>query len=225
LSAHEAQRRIAGVLCDISRTSEEIRREMMKAIALAAVMLLGATVAAAQNSFTGQQPAYRAEVATTYQWVRTNTPNGTCNCFYLNGGSLSGAWRFTPKISGVIALSLDHASNVLGSGQSLTLSSYMAGPRLRLLQSWEHGPHTPEPYAQILIGAAHAGGGAAGAGDRSNVFVARAGGGLDENIGRGFAARLFEVDYYLTDFANDGNNHQNSLLIETGLVYRWSRLN
>ncbi|MBW4039729.1 MAG: hypothetical protein HIU91_12845 [Acidobacteria bacterium] len=197
----------------------------MKAIALAVVLLFGATVATAQSAFMGQQPAYRADVAATYQWVRTNTPNGTCNCFALSGGSVSGSWRLTPMVSGVVDLSLDHASNVLGSGESLTLSSYMAGPRFRLLQSWQHGAHTPEPYAQILLGAAHAGGGAAGAGDRSNVFVARAGGGMDLNLARGFAVRLFQVDYYLTDFANDGNNHQNNLLVETGLVYRWSRLN
>jgi outer membrane immunogenic protein len=197
----------------------------MRILALLAVLAATATMGKAQSAFGGPQPAYRSEVAATYQWVRTNTPNGTCNCFYLNGGSLSGAWRLTPMVSGVVDVSLDHASDVLGSGQSLTLSSYMAGPRLRLLQTWRHDRHTPEPYAQILIGAAHAGGGAAGAGDRSNVFAARAGGGMDLNLTQGFVLRLVQVDYDLTGFANDGNNHQNNLLVETGLVYRWSRLN
>lgn len=196
----------------------------MKSIVLIGVLLLGVRAAAAQNDFIGQQPAYRGDVAATYQWIRTNTPNGTCNCFYLKGGDISASLRLAPRVSGVVDLSLDHASNVLGSGESLTLSSYMGGPRIRLLQSWQHGPHTPEPYAQILLGAAHAGGGAAGAGDRSNVFVTRSGGGMDVMLAGGFAARL-QVDYYLTNFANSGNNHQNNLLVETGLVYRWSRLN
>jgi hypothetical protein len=200
----------------------------MRRIACIGMMLFGtvlAGAAGAQSDYAGQQPAYRGDIGGTYQWVRTNTPNGSCDCFHLNGGEISASWRFLPGLSGVAEASLDHANDVLGSGQSLTLSSYMAGPRFRLLQSWEHAPHAPVPFAQILLGAAHAGGGAAGAGDRSNVFVARAGGGLDVSIGNGFALRLVQVDYYLTDFANSGNNHQNNLLVETGLVYRWSRLN
>jgi hypothetical protein len=188
-------------------------------------MLLGATLAGAQDGFEGQQPAYRGDVAATYQWVRSNTPNGSCDCFNLTGGGISASWRLLPRMSGVADVSLEHASNVLGSGQSLTLSSYTAGPRFRLLRSWKHSPHTPEPFAQILVGAAHAGGGAAGAGDRSNVFAARAGAGIDWKLRGGFAVRLVQVDYYLTDFANSTNNHQNNLLVGSGLLYRWSREN
>ena len=85
--------------------------------------------------------------------------------------------------------------------------------------------HTPDLFAQIVLGSGHAGGKAAGAGDRTNVFVARAGGGMDVKLAGGLAVRLFQVDYYLTDFANSTNNHQNNLLLGAGLVYRWSRLN
>ena len=193
----------------------------MKTIVFAGILLLGAAVAGAQS----QQPAYRGDVAATYQWVRTNTPNGTCDCFNLNGGDISASWKLLPRLSAVADVSLEHASDVLGSGNSLTLSSYMAGPRFRLLRSWRHSPHTPEPFAQILLGAARAGGGAAGAGDRTTVFTARVGGGMDVGVGGGFAVRLFQVDYYLTDFANSTNNHQNNLLVGAGLVYRWSRMN
>jgi hypothetical protein len=197
----------------------------MRTIVWIGILLLTPRLLSAQDEFTGQQPAYRGDVAATYQWVRTNTPNGSCDCFYLKGGDLSASLRLLPRLTGVADVSLEHASNVLGSGSSLTLSSYMAGPRFRLLRSWNHRPHTPEPFAQILLGAAHAGGGAAGAGDRTYVFAARAGGGMDVKLAGGFAVRLFQVDYYLTDFANSTNNHQNNLLISAGLVYRWSRLN
>lgn len=197
----------------------------MKTIALMGILLLGSTLASAQSDYEGQQPVYRGDVAGTYQWVRTNTPNGSCDCFSLTGGDLSVSLRLLPRLSGVADVSLDHASDVLGSGSSLTLSSYMAGPRFRLLRSWNHGAHAPDLFAQILLGSAHAGGGAAGAGDRTNVFVARAGGGVDVKLAGGLAVRLFQVDYYLTDFANSTNNHQNNLLLSAGLVYRWSRLN
>lgn len=197
----------------------------MKTIALIGILLLGSRFAAAQNNFEGQQPAHRGDVAATYQWVRTNTPNGSCDCFSLTGGDLAVSLRLLPRLSGVADVSLDHASNVLGSGSSLTLSSYMAGPRFRLLRSWNHSAHTPDLFAQVLLGSGHAGGGAAGAGDRTNVFVARAGGGMDVKLAGGLAVRLFQVDYYLTDFANSTNNHQNNLLLSAGLVYRWSRLN
>jgi outer membrane immunogenic protein len=193
----------------------------MKTIAFAGVLLFGATLAVAQ----GQQPEYRGDVAATYQWVRTNTPNGTCDCFFLNGGDISASVRLLPRLSAVVDVSLEHSNDVLKSGSSLALSSYMAGPRFRLLRSGNHSAHTPEPFAQILVGAAHAGGGAAGAGDRSNVFTARVGAGMDVRLAGGLAARLFQVDYYLTDFANSTNNHQNNLLLGAGLVYRWSRLN
>jgi outer membrane immunogenic protein len=195
----------------------------MRMIAVVGILLLGSSLMNAQNVASSQQPAYRADVAATYQWIRTNTPNGSCDCFFLNGGDLSASLRLLPEMSAVADVNLGHASDVLGSGSSLTLSSYMAGPRFRLPQSWSHSPYAPEPFAQILLGAAHAGGGAAGAGDRTTVFAARVGGGMDVKLAGGLAVRLFQVDYYLTDFANSTNNHQNNLLLSTGLVYRWAR--
>lgn len=197
----------------------------MRTMVITWILLGGATFAAAQAAFDGAQPAYRGEVAGTYQWVRSNTPNGSCDCFYLNGGDISVAWHLKPQVSAVADVGLVHASDVLGSGQSLTLSAYMVGPRFQLLRSSHHRSHTPDLFAQILLGAAHAGGGAAGAGDGTNTFAARMGGGMDVNLGGGFAARLLQVDYYLTNFANSTNNHQNNLLLSAGLVYRWSKIN
>jgi outer membrane immunogenic protein len=194
----------------------------MRMIAVVGILLLGSTVMKAQDVSSGQ-PGYRADVAATYQWIKTNTPNGSCDCFYLKGGDLSASLRLLPEMSAVADVNLSHANDVLGSGSSLTLSSYMAGPRFRLPLSGSHSRYVPEPFAQILLGAAHAGGGAAGAGDRTTVFAARVGGGMDVALAGGLAVRLFQVDYYLTDFANSTNNHQNNLLFGAGLVYRWAR--
>jgi len=48
-----------------------------------------------------------------------------------------------------------------------------------------------------LVGAAHAGGGAAGFGDGTNKFAARLGGGVDVPVSRHFSVRG-QVDYYAT---------------------------
>jgi hypothetical protein len=159
------------------------------------------------------------DVAVTYQWVRTNSPVGQCGCFDLNkGGGVSASWNFIPKVAVVGEVSSGTASHATSTNQSLTLTSYGVGGRLGL-------PHLLllQPYVQVLVGGAHAGGGIAGAGDHTSAFAGRAGGGLDVPLVHHFAVRLVQVDYYLTKFANGSNGRQTNLLVETGLVYRWGR--
>ena len=50
---------------------------------------------------------------------------------------------------------------------SLTFTSFLAGARYRVPQPWFEGSHKPQPFVQILLGAAHAGGGVAGVADGS----------------------------------------------------------
>jgi len=38
-----------------------------------------------------------------------------------------------------------------------------------------------------------------------------------------FAVRVIQIDYYLTNFANATNDHQNNLLVGAGIVFHWSR--
>ncbi|MGB8521842.1 MAG: hypothetical protein WCD43_02655 [Candidatus Acidiferrales bacterium] len=38
-----------------------------------------------------------------------------------------------------------------------------------------------------------------------------------------FAVRVIQIDYYLTNFANATNDHQNNLLVGAGFVFHWSR--
>jgi hypothetical protein len=125
----------------------------------------------------------------------------------------------------VAEISGGYAGNGPGTGNSLTLISYMAGARYFLPQPWRESLHSPQPFAQVLLGAAHAGGGIAGAGDNTNAFAARMGGGLDVPVSDHLAFRVLQIDYYLTDFANSTNDHQNNLLLGAGIVYRWSRGN
>ncbi len=190
----------------------------MRSIFAAAVLLLaGASASFAQEGISG-------DAAATYQWVHTNAGPGQCGCFGLNGGSVSASWDVRGPWAVVADFSAGTTTGAPTVGSSLTLTSGMAGARYelpRLGRNWIHGAHRVQPFAQILVGVAHAGGGAAGIGDGTNRFAARAGGGVDVPVSRRFSVRG-QVDYFATTFANATNDHQNNLLIGAGVVYHWS---
>jgi outer membrane immunogenic protein len=193
----------------------------MKTVSLAFSSVLffaTATAAVAQKPATSN--AFQGDAALTYHWVRTNTQPGDCGCFYLNGGGISGSWNFRSQWSAVAELSAEHASDAPTTGASLTLTSYMGGARYQLPHPG--GSHTIEPFVQVLVGGANAGGGAAGAGDGTHVFTSRIGGAIDLPLSQRFAARLIQADYDLTTFANGTNDRQNNLLLAAGLVFHWS---
>src|SRR5208282_6886560 len=105
-------------------------------------------------------------------------------------------------------------------GADLTLTSYLAGPR----DAWARGRRLA-PYAQVLLGGAHASGslapGNSGLTGSANSFGMIAGGGLDIGLTRHIAVRAFEADYYLTRFDNGVNDHQNNLRLGAGLMIRF----
>jgi outer membrane immunogenic protein len=192
----------------------------MRSIALAGILLIGAATAAVGQS-KPNTTFLSGDAAVTYHWVRTNAQPGACGCFDLNGGGISGSWNIRPRLAAVAEIGVEHTSNG-PSGNSLTLTSYLAGARYLLPQPRLGGDHAPQPFAQLLLGGGHAGGGIAGAGDASNAFVSRVGGGIDLPVRSRFAVRIIQVDYYLTQFANSTNNHQNNLLLGGGVVFHWS---
>jgi outer membrane immunogenic protein len=188
----------------------------MRSFLLSALLFLTAVSGVcAQDSYVG-------DVAATYHWVRTNAGPGECGCFGLNGGGLSGSWHFHGPWSAVVDLSAEHTGSAGPLGNSLTLTSFLAGARYQIPEPWLEGDHQPQPFAQILLGSTHAGGGVAGIADGAFQFSTRIGGGVDVPLNSRFAVRVIQVDYYLTTFANATNNHQNNFLIGAGLVYHWS---
>jgi outer membrane immunogenic protein len=180
------------------------------------VLVVGAPRSLAQEAYTG-------DAAAAYHWVRSNAGPGQCGCFGLNGGGISGSWNVRGPWSAVVDFSAEYAGSAPTTSSSLTLSSYLAGARYRLPQPWLHGKHSPQPFAQILLGAGHAGGGVAGVGDASFGFTTRIGGGADVPVSPRFSLRVIQIDYYLTTFANATNDHQNNLLVGAGFVFHWSR--
>jgi outer membrane immunogenic protein len=193
------------------------RITMRTILIFAALLFAGSSAAMAQEGISG-------DAAVTYQWVHTNAAPGQCGCFGLNGGGVSASWNVRGPWSAVADFSSQTATGAPTVGSSLTLTSGLGGARFelpRLRGNWLHGAHRVQPFAQILIGVSHAGGGAAGIADGANRFAARAGGGFDVPVSRRFSVRG-QVDYFATTFANATNDHQNNLLIGAGIVYHWS---
>jgi outer membrane immunogenic protein len=188
----------------------------MRSILFSTILFLaGGSAALAQGSYSG-------DAAATYHWVRTNAGPGDCGCFGLNGGGISGTFTVRGPWSVVADISAEHLGSASPAGESLTLVSYMAGARYRIPQPWLEGKHKPQPFGQILLGSSHAGGGEAGVADGSNRFAARVGGGVDVPVSGRFAVRIFELDYFVTTFANATNDHQNNFRVGAGVVFHWS---
>ena len=156
------------------------------------------------------QSSSLVDVGVDYNYVRTNLPAGGCGCFALNGGSSWFAFNFSHSIGLVGELASQHDSNI----------SYLAGPRY----TWAASRHFA-PFAQVLVGAAHASGalapGSSGLPGSGNAFAMIAGGGLDIGFTRLIALRAIEADYYLTRFDNGVNDHQNNLRISAGVIIRF----
>jgi outer membrane immunogenic protein len=137
----------------------------------------------------------------------------------MNGGAASFAVPVKSSISVVVEAGAVTASNVNSTGLDLTLSEYLVGGRYSLRR---HTRFTP--YGQLLLGAAHASGALApgqfGLGS-STAFAMATGGGVDLNLTRHLALRLFQTDYLLTLLPNRTNDHQNNFRFSTGVVFHF----
>jgi outer membrane immunogenic protein len=164
------------------------------------------------------------ELALEYNFVRSNAPPAECDCFSLNGGSLSIA---QPLGSGHLAAAVDaavvHDSGISSSKYDLTLFSFTAGLRYRpvLRPRWN-------PFGQILIGVANASGtlvegDTPAASDSPLNFASVVGGGLDYRLHGRWSVRLIDADYLLTRSSNRVNDHQNNLRLSAGIAYRFGK--
>lgn len=189
----------------------------MRLVLLSVILFFaGASVVAAQGTHSG-------DAAAAYHWVHSNAGPGECGCFGLNGGGVSGSWNFHGPWSVVADFSAEHVGGAAPVGNSLTLTSFLAGGRYKIPQPWLEGEHKPQPFAQILLGVGHASGAEAGLADGTTRFATRIGGGIDVPVSAHFAVRVIQIDYYLTTYVNATNDHQNNFLVGAGIVYHWSR--
>ena len=158
------------------------------------------------------------EVSGSYHYVRANLLGSGGCCFSVNGGSGAVAVNLTSWFGLAGEFGAYGAGNVRGSGRSLTLFSYIAGPRLALRRD-----SRVTPFAHALFGGGHAAGtlytGPGGLG-ANNAFNMAIGGGLDIRVSPRVAIRVVQADYFFTKFLNGINNRQNNLRLGAGVVFR-----
>lgn len=186
-------------------------------LALILVLLAGAVSAPTARAQAERSPF---EAGINYNYVRANGPPGSCQCFSMNGGNIWAGVRLFDGFSAVGEFSGQFTNDANGTGEDLTLYSYLFGPRYTVGKSdrWQ-------PFAQVLLGGAHASGtfepGLTGGSGSFNSFAMVAGGGLDVTLTNHIGLRAGEIDYYLTRFPNGVNGRQNNLRVAAGLIFRF----
>jgi peptidoglycan-associated lipoprotein len=182
-----------------------------------------AAQAAPQATGVPPEAPVHADIAFGYSYLHSNAPVGGCTCFYMNGFNVSSAW---PLRAGGFAIAGDFTFETIGNinstNYSLNIRTLSVGTRYLF-----HTHHRSfQPYAEVLVGGAHAAGSLSRLPNPLNnnailAFAATAGGGVDLRAGKTFSLRLVEADYLPTTFDNGVNNHQNNFRIASGLVIRF----
>jgi len=186
---------------------------MRKCAFLCAVLLLTALTAAAQEHAS-------TEVVVGYSYMRANPNSSAADSFNLNGGTASIAYYPWHWLGFAADFAGNHVGQIGSTGVDNNLFTYLFGPRIRL-----PGTRHFKPFAQTLVGTAHATGstGFAASGTH-NSFAMAVGGGLDIPVTHHFGVRAFEVDYLPTWFPESATGNrlvQNNLRVSTGLRIRF----
>lgn len=193
-----------------------------------ALTLFGASAALGQQNYTNHTnrsggSTSRFDLATGYNFIDANAPPGSCQCFTMIGGFVSG--DFSPKqwLGFTGRVTAGHATHISSLGQNLTLTTFTAGPRV----SWVHSRFTP--FGEFLLGGAHGSGSYFPSGTSSSSsatsFAYSTGGGLDLNLTSRIAIRALDAEYLHTGFQNGVNNSQHQLKIGAGIVFRFGEGN
>jgi opacity protein-like surface antigen len=171
----------------------------------------------------------KADAFLGYSYVHQNYGNGV-DSFNLNGGVFQVAAYPTKWFGLVGELGVYTPGTVtvnIPTPEPFTKTfnpmgadfSYLFGPRV----TFRHGPL--QPYVEGLVGGFHVTHGlesALGA-TSENSFAMAIGGGLDLKVSHHFAARLGQVDYFLTRLPNPTSVtfNQNNFRYSGGIVFRY----
>jgi peptidoglycan-associated lipoprotein len=165
-----------------------------------ALLLLAALPCAVRADAQAASPS-NWELGAGYNFVHTNAPPSGCACFKMNGGSAFAGHQFTPTFSLIGEFNGATNGNINATGKSLTLVTYLAGPRYRYLS---HSRFVP--YGQIAVGATHVSGGlyapSGSATGSANAFAAALGGGIDVAVSPRISIRQVHAEYLLTLLPN-----------------------
>ena len=178
---------------------------------LAVLSLFGVTARA-------QETAPQVDVFAGYSYLQANPGIRGVDSFHLHGGSASIAYNYREWLSGVADFGGYNNGNILNTGASGTLSTYLFGPRV----SYRHLRRIT-PFGQVLFGVAHANSSAFGTGNSQSAFAMTAGGGVDYKLFDHFAVRPVQAEYLMTRFGvgTTGTQTQNNVRLSTGFVFRF----
>jgi outer membrane protein OmpA-like peptidoglycan-associated protein len=158
------------------------------------------------------------EVAGMFDYVNFN-PGGTLSSFNNFGGSGAGVWNISRWVGLTEELGgLSYNRNFNGTSLHGGITTFLGGPRLNL-RMFDHFV----PFAEFLLGGAHAGSQMTGTSSQT-AFALAAGGGVDIILSNHVAWRFAEIDYLMTNFSGSavgGSARQDNLRLGTGIVFRF----
>jgi len=149
-----------------------------------------------------------------YSYVRGAAAGG--DGINLNGGDVSLALPISGSLIAVCEFGLNRTANISGSGLSLTISTFMAGPRISLVPRGRL-----QPSFQVLLGIARASGTVFSAIGNTNGFAVAPGVRLDYSLTQRISLRLIEADYRLSTYHQNINDREKSVRLGAGIVARF----
>ena len=155
-----------------------------------------------------------------YNLINANAPPGDCGCFTMNGGFAGAQVNFSPWLGVAGEVTTGHANTISSLGQNLTLTTFMAGPRIALPRY-----RAIMPFGEFLAGGAHGGNSyfptTTSTSTSATSFAYSAGGGVDLNLNGRYSIRMFDAKFLHTSFPNGVNSTQRQLQISVGAVMRF----
>jgi peptidoglycan-associated lipoprotein len=165
----------------------------------------------------------RFELSLGYNHVSANSPPSGCKCFEMNGAYASADYYIQNWLSITAEATGAHANAISALGQNLTLTTYMAGPKV------SRSGHRLVPYGEALFGAAHGSDSyfptATSYTTSATSFALSVGGGLEINLSKRFAIRAIDAQYLRTEFPNGAGDKQNHLMFGAGIVVKFGSRN
>jgi opacity protein-like surface antigen len=166
------------------------------------------------------QEASRVNLFLGYSYTRVNpSSSSSLDGFSLQGGDVSISYKAYHWLTAVAdfgaSASGHHNSDIIGIQTHGVQETYLFGPRASLPR-WRR----ITPFAQALVGVAHASHGLYDTTGSQTSFSWAAGGGFDYRLSGSFSLRLLQVDFLQSKFSEVGNcsQYQNNVRVSTGLV-------
>ena len=196
-----------------------MRRLVLTGVALGSILLLRGLRVNAQEQ-PGKLQWTSTDVAVTYTTEASRVTPGGSN-FWDQGGSIDAGLGFYHGFGLATNLTFDYASS-FSPGLHLRETNILGGPRYTY-NIRANSKHASRLFVEALAGGVRASGGifpsANGIGDRASAFSWQTGGGLDINITKHLALRVFEADYVRSYLPNNGTNVQDHLRLAIGIAY------